>query len=74
MQAKIGREKDSESALQRLRGKNADISAESAEIRVRFLLYISLMYLFYMESSRCVAMDTCVQVFKGLIRQYIENS
>ncbi|KAL8136070.1 hypothetical protein AgCh_010606 [Apium graveolens] len=31
--AKIGREKDSESALQRLRGKNADISAESAEIR-----------------------------------------
>ncbi|KAL1811802.1 hypothetical protein ACET3Z_021867 [Daucus carota] len=31
--AKIGREKDSESALQRLRGKNTDISAESAEIR-----------------------------------------
>ncbi|XP_074355901.1 sugar transporter ERD6-like 5 [Apium graveolens] len=38
-QAKIGREKDSESALQGLRGKNADISAESAEIRASFLLY-----------------------------------
>ncbi|KAK1360331.1 Sugar transporter ERD [Heracleum sosnowskyi] len=31
--AKIGREKDSEYALQCLRGNNADISAESAEIR-----------------------------------------
>ncbi|KAK1403504.1 Sugar transporter ERD [Heracleum sosnowskyi] len=31
--AKIGREKDSESALQHLRGKNADILAESAEIK-----------------------------------------
>ncbi|KAL1811801.1 hypothetical protein ACET3Z_021866 [Daucus carota] len=31
--AKIGRETDSESALQRLRGKHTDISPESAEIR-----------------------------------------
>lgn len=38
LQAKIGRGKDCESALQRLRGNNADISEESAEIRVMFLL------------------------------------
>ncbi|XP_041020797.1 sugar transporter ERD6-like 5 isoform X2 [Juglans microcarpa x Juglans regia] len=31
--AKIGREKECETALQRLRGKNADISQEAAEIR-----------------------------------------
>lgn len=39
VQAKIGRGRDCESALQRLRGKNADISEESAEIRVTFWLH-----------------------------------
>ena len=34
MQAKIGREKEFESALQDLRGKDADISKDAAEIRV----------------------------------------
>ena len=35
MQAKIGREKEFEVALQKLRGKDADISEEAAEIQVR---------------------------------------
>ena len=34
MQAKVGRQKDFEAALQRLRGKNADISEEKDEIQV----------------------------------------
>lgn len=34
MQAKTGREKEFEAALQRLRGKDADISLEAAEIQV----------------------------------------
>lgn len=38
VQAKIGREKDCEVALQRLRGENANISLEVAEIRVSFKL------------------------------------
>lgn len=36
LQAKIGRERECETALQRLRGENADISQEAAEIRVSF--------------------------------------
>lgn len=74
MQAKIGREKDSESALQRLRGKNADILAESAEIRASFLLYICLMhYLYYLDSTRGVVRETCVQISKHQALQYTEN-
>lgn len=74
VQAKIGKKKDSESALQCLRGKNADISAESAEIRASFLLYIFLMYyLCYMDSARGVMLDNCVHVYKGQTRRYIEN-
>ena len=34
MQAKVGRPKDFEAALQRLRGKDADISEEKDEIQV----------------------------------------
>lgn len=37
LQAKVGREKELETTLQRLRGKNADISMESAHIRVKLL-------------------------------------
>lgn len=36
LQAKVGRMKDFEAALQILRGENADISEEAAEIRVKF--------------------------------------
>lgn len=36
LQAKIGKEAELEAALQRLRGKNADISQEAADIRVIF--------------------------------------
>lgn len=36
LQAKNDRWKDSEFALQRLRGENAEISEEAAEIRVTF--------------------------------------
>jgi SP family sugar porter-like MFS transporter len=36
LQAKIGKEAEFEAALQRLRGKNADISQEAADIRVIF--------------------------------------
>ena len=35
-QAKIGKEKELETTLQRLRGKTADISMESADIQVKF--------------------------------------
>jgi type II secretory pathway component PulM len=41
-QAKIGREKECEAALQRLRGENADISQEAAEIRVTSSLHTSM--------------------------------
>lgn len=34
MQAKVGKEKEFESALQKLRGKDFDISQEAAEIQV----------------------------------------
>lgn len=34
LQAKVGRLKESDSSLQRLRGKNADIYKEATEIRV----------------------------------------
>ena len=36
LQAKIGKEPELEAALQRLRGKNADISQEAADIKVNF--------------------------------------
>ena len=36
MQAKIGREKQFETALKTLRGKDTDISAEAAEIKVPY--------------------------------------
>lgn len=42
LQAKVGREKECEAALQRLRGENADISWESAEIRVTSSLHTSM--------------------------------
>jgi len=40
-QAKVGRWKECESALQRLRGKHADVYQEAAEIRVynKFLVW-----------------------------------
>jgi hypothetical protein len=42
LQAKIGREIECEATLQRLRGKNADISQEAAEIRVISSLHTSM--------------------------------
>jgi hypothetical protein len=39
LQAKIGKEKELEAALQRLRGKNVDISQEATYIRVTFQLH-----------------------------------
>lgn len=36
LQAKIGKEHELKAALQRLRGKNADISLEAADIKVTF--------------------------------------
>ena len=38
VQAKVGREKEFEIALRTLRGKDADISHEAAEILVLFML------------------------------------
>lgn len=38
LQANVGREKDFEATLQRLRGSEADVSDEAAEIRVMLLL------------------------------------
>lgn len=43
MQAKRGRHGDFEAALQKLRGKDADISDEAAEIQVLILKYIMLI-------------------------------
>lgn len=39
LQEKVGQGKKCDAALQRLRGKNADISQEAAEIRVTNLLH-----------------------------------
>ena len=39
LQAKIGKEKELEAALQHLRGKNMDISQEATYIRVTFQLH-----------------------------------
>lgn len=41
-QAKVGREKECEASLQRLRGKNTDYSQEAAEIKVSFELNTSM--------------------------------
>ena len=46
MQAKIYKEKELEAALQRLRGKNTDISHEAADIKVTFWVYMRV-HLFY---------------------------
>ena len=37
LQAKVGKHKEISAALQRLRGKNADVSGEAAEIIVKIL-------------------------------------
>lgn len=39
MQAKTGKQKEFEASLQKLRGKDADISGEAAEIKVHILHY-----------------------------------
>lgn len=39
IQAKTGKEKEFEAALQKLRGKDADITHEAAEIQVLYLSY-----------------------------------
>ena len=36
LQVKVGKEKELEASLRRLRGQNVDISQEAAEIRVTF--------------------------------------
>ena len=38
LQAKIGKEREFEAALQRLRGENADISQEAYDIKVTYLV------------------------------------
>lgn len=40
LQAKIGQEKKFEATLQRLRGKNVDISEEVSEIKVTFQIHV----------------------------------
>lgn len=42
MQAKTGRHKDFEVALQKLRGKDADVSLEAAEIQVLISNFLTL--------------------------------
>jgi len=46
LQAKVGRWKECESALQRLRGKHADVYQEAAEIRVynKFLVWFGIVW------------------------------
>jgi hypothetical protein len=46
LQAKIGKEPELKAALQRLRGKNADISQEAADIRVSFRYYVLMTVCF----------------------------
>jgi hypothetical protein len=50
-QAKMGKEPELEAALQRLRGKNADISQEAADIKVTFRFRV-LMSVFYINLTR----------------------
>jgi hypothetical protein len=48
LQATIGKEKELEAALQRLRGTNVDISQEAADIIVTFQLHdFKIVYLCY---------------------------
>jgi hypothetical protein len=48
VQATIGKEKELEAALQRLRGTNVDISQEAADIIVTFQLHdFKIVYLCY---------------------------
>lgn len=48
LQAKVGRLKESDSSLQRLRGKNADVYKEANEIRV-------CNYFLFFRMPSCVA-------------------
>lgn len=53
LQAKVGRLKESDSALQRLRGKNADVHQEAAEIRVcNMSLFIRMLLLLHKLTGR----------------------
>lgn len=76
MQAKRGRKKDFVAALQTLRGKDADISEEAAEIQVK-LFICSLFYLSCI--SVFSAWRSCVQFLEGefmflfLLQDYIET-
>ena len=56
LQAKIGKEPELKAALQRLRGKNADISQEAADIRVIFRFYVLMTVYFLLtslENEKC---------------------
>ncbi|QCD93228.1 MFS transporter [Vigna unguiculata] len=54
--AKVGRWKECESALQRLRGKHADVYQEAAEIRVynKFLVWFGIVW-----SVKSIDIETC---------------
>jgi len=51
LQAKRGRQRDFEAALQILRGKDADISEEAEEVQVHILLDITLCLCFNVENK-----------------------
>ncbi|KAK2632511.1 hypothetical protein EUGRSUZ_L01459 [Eucalyptus grandis] len=58
--AKVGREKDMKAALQRLRGKNADISKETSEIKYK----ISLQQNGYIETLQQVSEHSIFHIFQ----------
>ncbi|KAK3418504.1 hypothetical protein EUGRSUZ_H04439 [Eucalyptus grandis] len=58
--AKVGREKDMKAALQRLRGKNADISKETSEIKYK----ISLQQNGYIETLQQVSEHRIFHIFQ----------
>lgn len=80
-QSKIGLEKEVEASLQRLRGKNADISTEAAEIKVtdwskmsneQCCLHVCPFHIFLLKSSsRRVAMTEISPLSnRNLLKQF----
>ncbi|XP_030534842.1 sugar transporter ERD6-like 5 isoform X2 [Rhodamnia argentea] len=69
--AKIGRERDMEAALQRLRGKNADISKETSEIEIYIetLQEVSeyrIFYIFQRKYAQALTVGLGLMVFQQL--------
>ena len=56
MQLKVGRDKDYESALQRLRGRETDITLEAAEIKVTHkiaIVFVPITIVYYRLLTGC---------------------